>query len=187
MKYEAVYLYNNSNQFVGVSIKSAEGDRLHTVNIWTDSPEDVEEFKKTLAGLNDESELRQFWPDAMDPEVVELVENPEWEKLALHEDEVIDWDASQIVMVQQPVFGFWFNSNSGPESAPGVPEGAVEPAPNPETGVVEWKDTDEVDRDASTFVYKRAMVPDPQEAQNRYFKAQEAVARKRALASASKA
>lgn len=185
MKYEAVYLYNNSNQFVGVSIKSTEGDRLHTVNIWTDSPEDVEDFKQTLAGLNDEGQLRQFWPDAMDPEVVELVENEEWEPLELHEERVIDWDASTIVMVQQPVFGFWFNSNAGPESMPGVPEGRVEPAPNPETGIVEWKDTEEVDREASTFVHKQAMMPDPQEVQTRYFKAQEIVARRRSLATSA--
>lgn len=185
MKYEAVYLYNNSNQFVGVSIKSVEGDRLQTVNIWTDSPEDVEDFKKTLAGLNDESELRQFWPDAMDPEVVELVENEEWEPLELHEERVIDWDASNIVMIKQPLWGFHFNGSAGPVAENGVPEGAVEPAPNPTTGEVEWKDTEEIDRDASNFVYKQAMVPDPQEAQNRYFKAQEIVARKRSLATSS--
>lgn len=184
MKYEAVYLYNNSNEFIGASIKSVEGDRLHSVNIWTNSPEDVEDFRKTLAGLNDEQWLRQYWPDAEDPAVLELVES-DWEPLELHEQKVIDWDNSQIVMVKQPVWGFWFNSNAGPVitvNGEEVPEGAVEPAPNPDTGIVEWEDTQEIDNEASTFAHKMAMMPEPNEAQARFFKAQEIVARSRALA-----
>lgn len=139
MQYEAVYLYTNTNQFVGVAIKKVGVEKLQSVNIWTNSPEDVEDFKKTLSDLNHEGDLRQFWPDAHDPEVGELVENPEWEPLVLHLGRVPDWDASTIV---DDEFGG-------------------------------------IDQEQSTFVYKDAMVPDPTEAQARYFKAQEIVARKR--------
>jgi hypothetical protein len=138
MQYEAVYLYNNLNQFLGVSIKSVGSDRLQTVNIWTEG--EVEDFKRTLGDLNNESVLRQFWPSAHDPEVGELVENPQWEPLELHEEEVPDWDASTIV---DDEFGG-------------------------------------IDTEKSNFVMMVAMVPDPTEAQNRYYKAQEIVARRRA-------
>jgi hypothetical protein len=37
-----------------------------------------------------------------------------------------------------------------------------------------------IDQEKSTIVFKKAMVPDPTEAQSRYFKAQEIVARRRA-------
>lgn len=143
MQYEAVYLYTNQNKFVGVAIRKAGVEKFQSVNIWTDSPTDVEDFKKTLAALNDESNLRQFWPSANDYEVLELVENPDWEPLELHEADVPDWDASTIVDDE-------FNG---------------------------------IDMELSTIVYKKAMVPNPTEAQDRYFKAQERVARARLQAS----
>jgi hypothetical protein len=138
MKYEAVYLYNNKNEFLGVSIKAIGADRLQTVNVWDETQ--AEEFKKTLAGLNNEEVIRKYWPNAHDPEVGVLVEDPEWEPLELHEEDVPDWDNSVIV---EDDFGG-------------------------------------IDLEQSNIVYKKAMVPDPTEAQNRYFKAQEIVARRRA-------
>lgn len=144
MKYEAVYLYNNKNEFLGVSIKSIGGDRLHSVNIWTEH--ETEEFKKTLAGLNDESVIRDFWPEAHDADVGVLVEDPEWEPLELHLEKVPDWDNSHVV---DDEFGG-------------------------------------IDMEKSTIVYKTDLVPDPTEAQNRYFKAQEIVARRRAELATSK-
>jgi hypothetical protein len=146
MKYEVVYLYNNKNEFLGVSILAPSKDRLQTINIWTEN--EVDDFKKTLAGLNDEDLIRQFWPSAHDPEVGVLVEDPDWEPLVLHEESVPDWENSQVV---DDDFGG-------------------------------------IDMDKSQIVYKKASVPDPQEAQNRYFKAQEIIARKRAeVASSEKA
>jgi hypothetical protein len=143
MSYEAVYLYNSSNEFLGVAIKKADAPKLQSVNVWTDSPEDIADFQATLAGLNDEQELRQFWPSAHDAEVGALVEDPEWEPLELHEEQVPDWEASTLV--------------------------------DDEYGGI--------DQEQSNIVYKPAMVPDPTEAQNRYYKAQEIVARKRLDAS----
>jgi hypothetical protein len=137
MQYEAVYLYNNRNEFIGAAIRKADTMKLESVNIW--GSYETADFKKTLDGLNDEQELRQFWPDAHDPEVGELVENPEWEPLKLEEADVPDWDNSDIV---EDEFGG-------------------------------------IDGERSTVVYKKAMVPDPTEAQQRYYKAQEIVARRR--------
>ena len=142
MKYEAAYLYNGNNEFIGAVIKKVDVQQLQSVNIWSDSHEEIEDFRKTLAGLNDEDAIRRFWPNAHDPEVGELVENPEWEPLKLHSASVPDWDASNVVLDE-------FQG---------------------------------IDMENSTIVYKDAMVPDPTEAQNRYFKAQEIVARRRAQA-----
>lgn len=135
--FEAVYLYTNRNEFVGVAVKKTNVLKLHSVNIW--GPEDSLDFQNTLNALNDEQELRQFWPNAHDPEVGELVEDPDWERLALHEEDVPDWDNS--VIVEDEFHG--------------------------------------IDNEKSTIVFKKAMVPDPTEAQTRYYKAQETVARRR--------
>lgn len=185
MKYEAVYLYNNRAEFIGAAIKKVDADLLQSVNIWHDTEEEFEDFRKTLASLNDEDTLRKFWPDATDPEVIELVDDPEWEPLELREDQVPDWSRSTVVMVKEPVWGWEFDSQIGPISENGVPEGAVVPAKNPTTGIVEWKDTDEIDHEASDIVYVTKRVPDPMEAQNRFFKAQEIVARRRSLATSA--
>lgn len=142
MSYEAVYLYDRNNQFVGAAIKKADVLKLESVNIWSDDPDQVEDFKKTLADLNHEQLLRQFWPDAHDEEVGALVGDPTWEPLEVHEEDVPDWDASTII---DDEFGG-------------------------------------IDQEKSTIVFKKAMVPDPTEAQNRYYKAQEIVARRRATA-----
>jgi hypothetical protein len=140
MSYEAVYLYNNKNEFVGVAIKKADAPKLHSLNIWSSSDEEVADFRKTITGLNEENALRAFWPEAHDPEVGELVDDPNWEQLALHEEKVPDWEHSTIV---DDEFGG-------------------------------------IDQEKSTIVFKKALVPDPSEAQARYFKAQEIVARRRA-------
>lgn len=140
MQYEAVYLYNNRNEFVGVAIKKANAPQLQSVNIWSQTEEEVADFRRTLADLNNEGFLRQFWPDAHDEEVGELVNDPDWEPLELHSEEVPDWEVSTIVDD-------------------------------------EWGG---IDQEKSTIVFKQAMVPDPTEAQNRYYKAQEIVARRRA-------
>lgn len=140
--FEAVYLYNNRNEFVGVAIKKSDAPKLQSINIWNDSPEGVEAFKQTLAKLNDESALRQYWPDAHDPEVAKLVEDPDWESLELHEESVPDWDKSTVV---DDEFGG-------------------------------------IDMEQSKILYKVALVPDPTEAQNRYYKAQEIVAHARLAA-----
>lgn len=182
MKYEAVYLYNNRNEFVGVAIKKTDAPQLQSINIWSDNPEDIEDFKRTLTSLNDEDFLRKFWPDASDKEVTDLVEDPTWEPLTLKKDSVVDYDASTIVFAKEPVWGYEFSSTAGPIGPDGLPEGGPVPKANPDTGVVEWKETQEIDREASTFVHKEVMAPDPMEVQERFFKAQEIVARRRAVA-----
>jgi hypothetical protein len=139
MSYEAVYLYDRNNQFVGAAIKKADVLKLESVNIWTQ--EDSDDFQKTLTDLNNEQLLRAVWPDADDPQVEELVLDPDWEPLELHEEDVIDWDASNLV--------------------------------DDEYGGIDFANSD--------VVYKKAMVPDPTEAQNRYYKAQETVARRRVV------
>lgn len=174
MKYEAVYLHTREGEFVGAAIKKAGTLKLYDTNIWSESQSDVEDFRATLTRLNDENVIRQFWPEAMDPEVVELVEDPEWEKLELHNERVPNWAKSTLVYKKDSVWGYEYDGATD----------SVQPRPGPE-GQPEWKDSQELDDEATTIVYENRMVPDPQEVQNRYFKAQETVARRRALAASA--
>jgi hypothetical protein len=84
--------------------------------------------------------MRQYWPDASDPDVRTLVDDQDWEPLMLTEEDVVDGDRSTLV--------------------------------DDEYGGIDWE--------KSNLVYKRAMVPDPTEVQQRVFKAMELVARQRA-------
>jgi hypothetical protein len=177
MKYEAVYLYTSEGLFIGVSIRKADTLKLHDTNIWTQSSKDIEDFKQTLARLNDEDTLRHYWPDAFDKEVTDLVEDPTWEPLELHEESVPNWAESTLVYKKVSAFGYDYDSTTD----------SVQPKPNPETGRVEWRQSDEIDDDATIIIYEQKKVPDPQEVQNRFFKAQEIVARRRAAAFATPA
>lgn len=172
MSYEAVYLYNNRNEFLGVAIKKTDAPKLHSVNVWGDSPEDVADFKKTLASLNDEQDLRQFWPAANDAEVADLVADEAWEPLELHEEQVPDWENSTLVYRRDSVYGYDYDGQTD----------TLTPRPNPSTGQPEWRETDELDGERSNILMKKALVPDPMEAQARFFKAQEVVARRRLAA-----
>lgn len=64
--------------------------KLEDSNIWVEG-EGIEEH---VAKLNDLVLLKQHWPDARDPEVTALVNDPEFEPLVYTEQEVYD-DATE--------------------------------------------------------------------------------------------
>lgn len=146
MQYQPVFVYDQANQLLGMGIAKIGVPKLQSVNLWANTPEDIEDFKRTLSKLNGEATLKAFWPEADDQHVAELVKDPEWEPIQnWSEEDVPDWENSLVVLDE-------FES---------------------------------IDPDESTIVYKRAMVPDATEVQQRYYKAQETVARRRAEAEAN--
>lgn len=93
--YEAVMIYDN-NGFVGYTIRKKGVDKLHTMNLWTQ--EDIEDLKQQISTLNSSADIRNFWPDVRDPEVQILLNDPFWEPAPLTETQVIDEEASNLVL-----------------------------------------------------------------------------------------
>jgi hypothetical protein len=77
MTYEAVTVYNLDGDFLGYGIKKPEVIQLQSVNVWNESPEEIEDLNKQLIRLNQASDILEFWPDVRDPAVVSVVDEGE--------------------------------------------------------------------------------------------------------------
>lgn len=102
MAYRTVLVYaaDDSATFLGYSIKQDGVDKLYNNNLW--SQDDIEDHKEQVQRLNAATDIRQFWPDVRDPEVQELVNNPDWEPLEYSPIEVVDEDNSVFVWDLEP-------------------------------------------------------------------------------------
>lgn len=102
MSFETVYVYNGDGKFLGVSIYQPGAQKLQTANLWTDSEEDQKDLADQLQRLNANVDIRAYWPDVRDPEVQVLLNDPEWEPLALSPSPVMDEENSVIVWDVEP-------------------------------------------------------------------------------------
>lgn len=102
MSFQTVYVYDADGEFLGLSIYKPGAQKLHTANLWQNTPEDTADLARQLERLNDDVDVRAFWPDVRDPEVQELLDDPEFEKLKLSPVEVVDEDKSVFVWIEEP-------------------------------------------------------------------------------------
>jgi hypothetical protein len=100
MTYQAVTIYDANATFLGYAIKQDGVDKLHNTNLWTQN--DIEDLKKQLHRLNDQTSVLQFWPDVRDPEVKAITDDPNFEPLKLSPVEVIDEENSVYVWIEEP-------------------------------------------------------------------------------------
>jgi hypothetical protein len=92
--YETLMLYDANGNFLGYTLREEDAKTLHTKNFWPES--EVGDFREQINRLNDAQIIRQFWPDLLDPDVQNLINDPTWEPLELHEDTFIDMQASDL-------------------------------------------------------------------------------------------
>jgi hypothetical protein len=102
MSYIAVSIYDLDGSFLGYGIKQEGVDKLLNNNLWTESPEDVSDLKAQLSRLNEAVDIRAYWPNVRDPEVQELVNNPNWEPLEYSPVEVVDEENSIQIWEKEP-------------------------------------------------------------------------------------
>lgn len=102
MAYRAVSVYTLEGEFLGYSIQQEGIEKLLNNNLWSESPEDTEDLKAQLARLNEAVDIRAFWPNIRDPEVQELINNPDWEPLQMSKVEVVDEDNSLFIWLEEP-------------------------------------------------------------------------------------
>jgi hypothetical protein len=152
MPYVALAAYDLDGNFVGY-IPHAEGTlKIDGSNLYAE--DETDKLRNRLEELNSGATIKAHWPDARDPEVVAMLEDPNFLPIETTRERIVD-DENSIYFWYQP------DGTSGPEP-PDVN--------NPQ-----------VDEEASIIVWKEADVPKrPSDVIARVRKASEIVARKRA-------
>lgn len=90
--YFPLALYDLDGDFIAFTIGKAGPDgtllKLHTTNVW--AQEDGVDLSQQIDRLNDQNDIRAFWPTVRDPQVQALLADPSFEPLQLYPTEVPD-------------------------------------------------------------------------------------------------
>jgi hypothetical protein len=161
MSYSPVLVYTTDGTFVGYSIIGSEF-KLQTTNLYSD--QEQPQLQEQLERLNTNHDLRQTWPHPQDPEVQEIVNNPEWMPIEYIDAEMVDDEHSYYVWKQEPLM-----------------DENMQYVTNPVDGTIVMVQGTELDETASVIRYKWGKVPkNPSDQMLRLKAACEAVARRRA-------
>ena len=114
MSFNAVGVYDLDGLFIGYSIKEDGSQKLHTANLWTESDEDIKDLQAQLLRLNEAVDIRAYWPDVRDPEVVELLNDVNFQPLKMSPVEVEDLENSKLVWIEEPTEGSPGRLDMGP-------------------------------------------------------------------------
>lgn len=93
--YYHVAVFTLEGDFLGYAIKEDNDHTLQSTHLYAE--EEGEDLAKRLAELNESQSVLAAWPDARDPEVQELVNDPSFEPIEMVKDEVLDEENSYIV------------------------------------------------------------------------------------------
>src|ERR1035441_6423440 len=98
MSYRHVAVFELSGDFIGYTVMEQNALKLQSTNLY--SEDEGEDLAKRLAALNDSQAVTSVWPDARDPEVQALVDDPSFEPIEMSDEEVVDNDNSYIVYLK---------------------------------------------------------------------------------------
>lgn len=133
-------------------------EKLADTNLWTEEQSD--ELREHVADLNRRIELKNHWPESRDPELLALIDDPDFEPLVYGEIEVVDEEETQRL----------------------VDTGVITPVKDYTTGSYVVADSDQ----HLIPMRKERTLIDPSQPMERYRKAAEAIATKRAQATRRK-
>lgn len=98
MAYRHVAVFELDGTFLGYAVKEADHNKLQSTNLYAE--EEGEDLAKRIAKLNDAQTVTQAWPDARDPDVQVLVNDPAFEPIECLDEEVVDTDNSYLVYLK---------------------------------------------------------------------------------------
>jgi hypothetical protein len=98
MAYNHVAVFELDGQFLGYAVKEANNRTLQSTHLYAE--EEGEDLAKRIAELNESQSILCVWPDARDPEVQALVNDPSFEPIEMSEEEVVDNDNSYIIYLK---------------------------------------------------------------------------------------
>lgn len=93
--YSHVAVFELNGEFLGYAIKENNNRTLQSTHLYAEDEGD--DLTKRLNELNNSQAILNAWPDARDPEVQALVNDPTFEPIEMIEDEVLDEDNSYII------------------------------------------------------------------------------------------
>lgn len=96
--YRHVAVFELDGTFLGYAVKEANNRTLQSTHLYAE--EEGEDLAKRIAELNESQTVLAAWPDARDPEVQKLVNDPSFEPIEMTDEEVIDEDHSYIVYLK---------------------------------------------------------------------------------------
>lgn len=96
--YGHVAVFELDGTFVGYAVKEENNRTLQSTHLYRE--DEGEALAKRVAELNESQRVLGTWPDARDPDVVALVNNPNFEPIEYVENEVIDMDKSYLVYLK---------------------------------------------------------------------------------------
>src|SRR5258708_1993357 len=107
--YIACLVYDQSGEFQGYCIRKEGVVKLQSTNLYLES--EIAELDVQLGRLNEDAGLKAHWPSPKDPDVVAILDNPDFMPLEYADQQVIDEANSYIVY--QEVAGTDDDGNPG--------------------------------------------------------------------------
>lgn len=100
--YIALALHDLDGDFIAFTIGKVDENVLvlHTTNMWTE--EDSADLTEQIDRLNDQTSVLAYYPDARDPEVQALLDDPTWQPVDRIPTEVPDNDKSVFIYTDPP-------------------------------------------------------------------------------------
>jgi hypothetical protein len=96
--YKHVAVFELDGQFLGYAVKEANNRTLQSTHLYAE--EEGEDLAKRIAELNESQNVLAVWPDARDPDVQRLVNDPSFEPIEMTDEEVVDEDNSYIAYLK---------------------------------------------------------------------------------------
>ena len=96
--YRHVAVFELDGTFIAYAVMEQNALKLQSTNLYAE--DEGEDLAKRIAALNESQAVTSAWPDARDPEVQTLVNDPSFEPIETSDYEVIDTDNSYIVYLK---------------------------------------------------------------------------------------
>jgi hypothetical protein len=96
--YRHVAVFELDGTFIGYAVKEANNRTLQSTHLYGE--EEGEDLAKRIAELNESQTVLAAWPDARDPDVQRLVNDPTFEPIEMANEEVVDEENSYIVYLK---------------------------------------------------------------------------------------
>lgn len=93
--YKHVAVFTLEGDFLGYAIKEDTNRTLQSTHLYAETEGD--DLSKRIDELNKSKQILKAWPDAHDPEVQALINDPTFEPIEIANEEVIDTENSYIV------------------------------------------------------------------------------------------
>lgn len=96
--YSHVAVFTLDGEFLGYTVKEDNNRTLQSTHLYAE--DEGEDLAKRIAELNESQNVLAAWPDARDPDVQQLVDDPTFEPIEMTDEEVVDEESSYIIYLK---------------------------------------------------------------------------------------